>query len=339
MILSAGLFVFVVSCLLVGALYRYALAKNLIDNPNERSSHNVPTPRGGGLAIVLAFFMSLLILAGKYNIDYLLLVCFIGSGVLVALIGFIDDHQHIAARWRLLAHFIAAIWVLYWLRGLPSLSVIGVPLDVMWLNNILALLYLVWLLNLYNFMDGINGLASIEAITVCLGAIVLYWVVEISDVWVIPALLSIAVLGFLFWNFPRAKIFMGDVGSGFIGIVLGILSIQAAWVASELFWSWIILLGAFIIDATVTLIRRIVRGEKYFEAHRSHAYQYAARKFTSHTKVTLAFAIINLVWLLPIAILVGMKIVDGFLGVIIAYIPLFFLAIYFKAGAKELQEN
>ena len=183
MILSAGLFVFVVSCLLVGALYRYALAKNLIDNPNERSSHNVPTPRGGGLAIVLAFFMSLLILAGKYNIDYLLLVCFIGSGVLVALIGFIDDHQHIAARWRLLAHFIAAIWVLYWLRGLPSLSVIGVPLDVMWLNNILALLYLVWLLNLYNFMDGINGLASIEAITVCLGAIVLYWVVEISDVW------------------------------------------------------------------------------------------------------------------------------------------------------------
>jgi Fuc2NAc and GlcNAc transferase len=144
--------------------------------------------------------------------------------------------------------------------------------------------------------------------------------------------------GFLFWNFPKAKIFMGDVGSGFIGIVLGLFSVQAAWIAPELFWAWMILLGAFIVDATVTLLRRVKRGDKFYEAHRSHAYQYASRKIEKHYPVSLAFGIINLFWLLPVAVLVAVGWLDGVFGIIIAYIPIVWLSFVFKAGAKEIQE-
>ncbi len=156
--------------------------------------------------------------------------------------------------------------------------------------------------------------------------------------WELPLVLMAAVVGFLFWNFPKAKIFMGDAGSGFIGLVLGVFSIQAAWVAPELFWAWLILLGAFIVDATVTLLRRVRRGDKFYEAHRSHAYQYASRKFGAHYPVSLAFGGINLFWLLPIAALVTVGWLDGSLGIVIAYSPIMWLAFHFKAGARELQE-
>jgi len=150
-----------------------------------------------------------------------------------------------------------------------------------------------------------------------------------------PLAVAAAVTGFLFWNFPPAKIFMGDAGSGFLGIVLGVMSLHAAWVAPQLFWSWVILLGVFVVDATVTLLRRLLRGDKVYEAHRSHAYQFASRRFGSHLPVTLAVAAIDLVWLLPIALWVGVGGLDGVLGVALAYVPLVMLAMKFRAGELE----
>ena len=129
--------------------------------------------------------------------------------------------------------------------------------------------------------------------------------------------------------------FMGDAGSGFLGIVLGVMSIQAAWVSSPLLWAWLILLGVFIVDATFTLIRRLVRGEKVYQAHRSHAYQYASRRFGSHRPVMLGVAAVNLFWLLPIALCVVWLGLDGAFGLIIAYAPLVALAVRFHAGARE----
>jgi Fuc2NAc and GlcNAc transferase len=128
---------------------------------------------------------------------------------------------------------------------------------------------------------------------------------------------------------------MGDAGSGFLGITLGILSLQAAWVVPELLWSWLILLGVFVLDATWTLMRRLLRGDKVYEAHRSHAYQYASRQFGKHLPVTLAVTGINLFWLLPIALWVGLGGVDGLLGLLLAYLPLVLLAVKFKAGEQE----
>lgn len=324
---------------LTGLLRRYALSRSLMDIPNARSSHSVPTPRGGGVAIVLGFLLVLLLLFSWKMIEGSLAIGLFGAGAGIALLGFLDDHGHIAARWRLLGHFIGALWVLYWLGGLPPLAVFGISLELGWFGQCLAVLYLVWLLNLYNFMDGIDGIASVEAICVCLGAALALFV---SGAWRPEAGLPLfclagAVAGFLFWNFPPARIFMGDAGSGFLGLMLGALSLQAASMAPQLLWSWLILLGVFVVDATFTLARRLLRGDRVYEAHRSHAYQYASRRYGSHLPVTAMVAAINLLWLLPLALWVAAGGIDGLVGVLIAYGALLGLAIYFQAGKLEVE--
>ncbi|MFU8789192.1 MAG: MraY family glycosyltransferase [Methylobacter sp.] len=328
----------IVSWALTGFLRRYALAGNLIDMPNERSSHSVPTPRGGGVAIVLSFLAILLVLnAGGWLSNPHGLALW-GAGGAVAVTGFLDDHRHIAARWRLTVHFAAAVWGLYWLGGLPPLVAFDTVLDLGWLGYVGAAVYIVWLLNLYNFMDGIDGLAGVEAITACCSAAVWTWlVVPGSNAWLLPVLLAAAVFGFLIWNFPPARIFMGDAGSGFLGIMLALLSLQSAGLASRLLWVWLILLGVFIVDASATLCRRVVRGEAFYEAHCNHAYQYASRYFGAHRPVTLAVCAINMLWLTPIAGLVALAALDGLLGLVAAYLPLLWLAYRYKAGDRQAQ--
>lgn len=318
-------------------LRRYALHKSLLDIPNGRSSHSVPTPRGGGVAIVVSYLAALVFLFVDDALSTPLLLALLGSGLVIAALGFLDDHGHVAARWRLLGHFIAAVWALIWLGGLPPVAMFGSVLDIGWLGHVLAVFYLVWLLNLYNFMDGIDGIASVEAVCVCLSAALIYALSGFYELIWLPLLLVAAVLGFLFWNFPPARIFMGDAGSGFLGIILGVLSLQAAWISSQFLWSWLILLGVFIVDATVTLIRRLVRGDKVYEAHRSHAYQFASRRYGRHLPVTSAVGVINLVWLLPLAVCVTQFGLNGVIGVIVAYVPLVVLAFGFRAG--ELERN
>jgi Fuc2NAc and GlcNAc transferase len=325
----------VLSWVITCVLRRYALVRNVVDIPTARSSHSVPRPRGGGVAIVVCFLLTLPVLVFFDAISWRLMWALLGAGAGIAVLGFLDDHRHIAARWRLLGHFAGSIWALSWLGGLPALSLPGSTLDLGWIGHVLAVVYLVWLLNLYNFMDGIDGIASIEAICVCAGGALLYLVLEVSGAATLPLMLAAAVCGFLFWNFPPAKIFMGDAGSGFLGIVLGIFSLQAAWIAPQLMWSWLILLGVFIVDATWTLFRRLLRGDKVYEAHRSHAYQHASRRLGNHKPVTLAVLAINVVWLFPIALLVALQYLNGLLGLLIGYFPLLLLAIRFDAGTSE----
>lgn len=316
-------------------LRHYALSRSLLDIPNARSSHSVPTPRGGGVAIVLTFMLALAFLLWRDLIVPAQFWAIAVAGGLVAVIGFMDDHGHIAARWRLLGHFAAATWLLCLMGGLPSITIFGWQADLGAPGHLLAVVYLVWLLNLYNFMDGIDGIASVEAISVCLGACLLAWLEgSLQLIWA-PLLLAVCVAGFLFWNFPPAKIFMGDAGSGFLGIVLGGLSLQAAAVSADFLWGWLILFGVFIVDATYTLLRRLLRGDKVYEAHRSHAYQFASRRFGRHLPVTIAVAAINMFWLLPIAVAVARFGLDGCLGLIVAYAPLLLLAIGFGAGKRE----
>ncbi|WP_185268634.1 MraY family glycosyltransferase [Halopseudomonas xiamenensis] len=327
--------VFGVALLLTWMLRRYALSRSLMDIPNARSSHSVPTPRGGGVAIVLAYLAVLPLVGYQGWLSWPLVVGLMGTGALVAVIGFLDDHGHIAARWRLLAHFVAAAWLLAWLPALPRLALLGTSFDLGLIGYVLAAVMLVWLLNLYNFMDGIDGIASVEAITVCVGGALLYALVGIPMLATAPLLLGAAVAGFLVWNFPPAKIFMGDAGSGFLGVVLGGLALQAAWVAPQLLWAWLILLGVFVLDATFTLLRRLLRGDKVYEAHRSHAYQYASREYGAHLPVTLAVLAINVLWLLPWACVVALGYIDGLLALLIAYLPLAVLAVRFRAGRLE----
>lgn len=321
---------------LAGGLRRYALARQVLDVPNERSSHVVPTPRGGGLAFVLVFLASVPLLASVDLIGWRLAWALLGSGTVVALLGLADDHRHIAARWRLLGHFVAAFWAIRWLGGMPPIELFGLQLAFGWLGDALAALFLVWMINLYNFMDGIDGIAGMEAVCVGFGAVLCYRVAAVAGLTGAAELvLLFAVAGFLFWNFPAARLFMGDAGSGFLGLVLGVLALAASWQDARLLWAWLILLGVFVMDATFTLLRRLLRSEAVHQAHRSHAYQAASRRFGSHVSVTLTIAAINLFWLSPLALAVASGILEGLVGVLIAYLPLLLLALTFGAGSAE----
>ena len=323
---------------LTGLVRRYAVSADLLDRPNERSSHVVPTPRGGGMAIVASFLPLVLGLGLAGSIKPNLCIAAIGGGLLVAMLGFLDDRSSLPARWRFLGHAASAAWVLWWMGRIPQVPIVGTLVDLSYAGSALCMLYLVWMVNLFNFMDGIDGIASVEAITTTLGGALLWWLAGSGTGWLLALLFAGCVGGFLVWNWPPAKIFMGDAGSGFLGLMVALLSLWCGQSTPHLFWAWFILIGCFMVDGTTTLVRRVRRGDKFNEAHRSHAYQYAARHFGAHRPVTLAVAGINLLWLLPFAVAVALGWLDGVLGVGIAYAPLLWLAFRFKAGDRVAQE-
>ena len=206
-----------------------------------------------------------------------LCVALLGSGLLVAVLGFLDDRRPMPARWRFAGHWAAAAWLLYWVGPLPPVPILGTPVNLGFAAVLLCSLYQVWSINLFNFMDGIDGLASLEAIGMALGGALVWWMARPDGDWPVALLFAACVGGFLVWNFPPARIFMGDAGSGFLGLVLAVFAIWSAQSAPHLFWSWFVLGGCFMVDATTTLVRRVRRGEQFHKAHRSHAYQYASR--------------------------------------------------------------
>lgn len=326
--------VLLLSWAMTGRLRHYALRRNLLDVPNQRSSHSVPTPRGGGMAIVVSFVLALLLSLAFGWIAWQSAVGLLGAGVAVALIGFLDDHGHVPARWRLLVHVASASWGLYWLGGAPSLVLGGTSIELGWLGALLGVFYLVWLLNLYNFMDGIDGIAGVEAVTTCLSIVLICLLLNDWSAALLPAMLGLAAAGFLIWNFPPAKIFMGDAGSGFVGLMLGLLSFHMAWSEPQLLFAWLVLLGVFLVDASITLLRRLVRGEKVYQAHRSHAYQHASRMHGRHLPVTLAVMAINWCWLTPLAIWVALG-GNAMIILPLAYVPLVCLALKYRAGLAE----
>ena len=333
-ILSLFIF-FVLAFAMTYFMRAYALKKNIIDNPNERSSHSIPTPRGGGVAVVCSYLLALAVLIYSQQLTLHIGLTLIAAGFAIALLGFLDDHGHINSMLRLAVHFLVAIGVVISLGGFSEVIAFN-GLQLGFIANIIAVLFLVWLLNLYNFMDGINGIASVEAITTVVSMAILYYMLNTTLNSDILWLLATSVFGFLLWNFPKAKIFMGDACSGFLGLILGILALIALKENLAFFCAWIIGLGVFVVDATYTLIKRVLSGYKMYDAHRSHSYQILSRRWGSHTPVTLAIAAINLLWLFPIAyITTTQQWAYPEFAVLIAYLPLIFLAIKLKAGNPD----
>ena len=338
MILIAAAIGMLLAWLLTGLMRRYALAAQLLDHPNDRSSHSVPTPRGGGVAIVVSFMLLVLVLGLLGLIQQRLMIATLGSGAVVALLGFLDDRSSLPARVRFAGHAGAAAWAVGWMNAIPSVPIFGRAVDLGFGGPALCGLFIVWMVNLFNFMDGIDGIASVEAITTTLGGALLWWLAGSGTGWVAAVAFAGCVAGFLAWNWPPAKIFMGDAGSGFLGLMVALLALWCGQATPLLFWSWFILIGCFMVDATTTLVRRVRRGEMFFEAHRAHAYQYAARRAGRHLPVTLACGAINLLWLLPIAAGVALGRLDGVVGVVVAYTPLIGLAFRYKAGDRLAQQ-
>ena len=335
------LVVFVASVVLTGLFRQYALWRNVMDIPNERSSHSVPTPRGGGIAMVLVYLLALayqLNITGFSNEQLALLV----GGAVIALTGFLDDHHSLSARWRLLIQLLVSIMMVISAGPLPTINLFGQTLHPDIVAYPILILTLTWMTNLYNFMDGIDGLAGIEVVSVCLIMSMIYWITGfVPNDGAAVLLLATAASGFLVWNFPPAKIFMGDVGSGFIGLLLGGLMLRDAAKEPKYLFVWLILLAVFIIDATMTLLYRVYMKERFYEAHKTHAFQYASRIMGSHKKVTLLVLGINILWLSPIAFFVAKDWVEELPGFFIAYIPLVILWARIRQSGKawDLQNS
>jgi Fuc2NAc and GlcNAc transferase len=297
------LFALAISAICAGVLTYFTQRLNLLDTPNRRSSHTVPTPRGGGVAIVATSSVSFLALAWLGFMDYELAFGLFWGGLAVAIIGFVDDYRSVSTWSRLMVHLSAALWALYILDGTLMLQVgtTVVELDGLW--NLVCVLGVMWLLNLFNFMDGIDGIAASEAIFVLLAGGVLSLSMGISSgIGLGAGVVTGSCIGFLVWNWAPAKIFMGDVGSGYLGYVIAVLVLAAAAEHPVMIPIWLVLGALFFVDATVTLLRRIARGERPYEAHRTHAYQWLARRWGSHRRVTLGLSFLNLTVLLPVAI-------------------------------------
>jgi len=334
MVWLSSFFTLLISYVLTWVIRKYAHTNHLIDIPNHRSSHVLPTPRGGGLAFVISFMLLVSLAFFCQKLNYVTFCSLIIPGALVAFIGFMDDRGNVSAKNRLIVHFLAAGLAVYFIGGMPSLFLFNWQIPSGIIINALVVIYLVWLLNLYNFMDGIDGLAASEAVFVCFSAAFIYYLQGHFDAALLPIILGSSAAGFLIWNFPPARIFMGDAGSGFLGIILGVFSVQSAIINPQYFWCWLVLLGVFIIDATATLLQRAINKEKLTDAHCSHAYQKASRYYGKHLTVTVAITLINLLWLLPLALLIAFQFINGIMGLLIAYIPLIILALKFQAGKK-----
>ena len=323
--------------LLTILIRKNAIQKNQLDIPNERSSHTAPTPRGAGVAVATVFIVGLLALRVAEKISDETFISIALPGFFVAIIGRLDDLGYLtSAKWRLVGHFFVAIVAVWLVGGLPSLPIANSSIDFGMAGNVLAVIYLVWMLNLFNFMDGIDLITGVETITAS-GATAIFLAIKADDdFWLVPAILAATVLGFMFLNIPPAKIFLGDVGSGFIGFAIALISLVAADENALIAWAMVILLAVFISDSTVTLLRRVIKREHLYVAHRTHAYQNLTKRVNKHVSVSLGVGAINLFWLLPIAWLVANESVVPIVGVTIAYIPVIALALFLKAGKQTV---
>ena len=271
-----------------------AIQRNIMDIPNIRSSHNQPTPRGGGLAIALTWFIavSILMLLNKIP-DSLFAALF--CGIPITIIGLLDDIVTISPKFRLIVQVLCSSLAVFFLGGIASIDLGFTILHTSFLFSIAAVVGIVWFINLFNFLDGIDGYISVEIIFICLAAFFLLGVE-------LPLFLAAATAGFLLWNWQPAKIFMGDVGSTLLGFTIGVFTIYYQNLNQSSIVIWLMLTSLFWFDATLTLFRRLRNHEKLSQAHKKHAYQRIVQSGFSHQKtvvysLAINLSIMGLVWL------------------------------------------
>ncbi len=292
-----------VAFVLTPLVRRYSRRRGLIDRPGARRSHSAPVARGGGLAIGI----SLVSTAGTWAPAGPQVLPFLLGAMIVSLLGWWDDHRPLRVGWRLAVQVLVAAGLVAWLGPVESIQVAGKPLALAWLWSPLAVVALVWLMNLFNFMDGSDGLASAQAVISCglfAGAFALQSEAVSSG---LAAIAAGATAGFLFWNWPRARIFLGDSGSLLLGWCVGALALFGTLSGSVSIWLAFVIVSPFVVDATMTLGWRLVRGERWYTPHTEHAYQYLIRMGWSHRRVLLAWIALNAVLVVPITALVLWK--------------------------------
>ena len=277
----------------VEAFRRWSLSKGLLDVPNDRSSHESPTPRGGGLVIVAVSLLCYAFIAhfatNNFKWSYL------ASALLVALISWLDDLYSISFVLRLFVHSIAA-GILIW--GVGFSQEIYIPgfsttFNVGNLGAVISFLWIVWMINAYNFMDGIDGLAGSQAILAGFGWLISGYIMGNSSAYLFGGVIAFSSIGFLIHNWSPAKVFMGDVGSAFLGFTFAAIPLMAEMEKPEksplLLFAGVSFVWFFLFDTVFTFIRRALRGEKVWKAHREHLYQQMVIRGTPHSFVTFVY--------------------------------------------------
>lgn len=312
---------------------RNAQNLNLVQFPNERSSHAVPTPSGGGFGIALASIISGLLIGPE-------IIGPVAVSAAAALLGIFDDRFDLSARLRLTAHF---VFVGLLLATLPSLPLLSTPLGDLppWVMAALLIVGGVWWINVFNFMDGVDGLAAGQAVFMGVSAITLLALegsstgAEALHMWALA--ISSASAGFLVLNWPPARIFMGDAGSNFLATAIFALFIGLISKGHLSLPVFAILAALFLTDATVTLLGRLRSGSSAFSAHRLHVYQKLSRRRGGHRSATLIYLAINVAWLYPLAYLALMHEDISWWLASFAYVPIAIVCLVARAGLPELQ--
>jgi Fuc2NAc and GlcNAc transferase len=313
---SAILLTLLASVVLCGLYQRLARRWHILDRPNARSSHQLPTPHGGGLPLFSALLLGLvtaMLLGPPLPGVYLGMT---GMALLLVGTGVVDDLRGLSVRAR---------FVVYGLCCAVSAVLLLPPADNLYsaVTVVVAAVALLWMLNLYNFMDGIDGIAALQCIQAAFSAALLSWFFAAdADYALYCLLLAAAHTGFLVWNWPPARLFMGDAGSVPTGYLLGALALLGAVQGVLPIEVWLILLAPFIVDASYTLGWRVLTGQPFIQPHRLHAYQRLSRHWGGHLPVDMALIAVHAAWLFPLALTLVLWPRFRVLLVILAYLPL-----------------
>jgi UDP-N-acetylmuramyl pentapeptide phosphotransferase/UDP-N-acetylglucosamine-1-phosphate transferase len=278
------------SCLLTGLATRYALRRGILDHPGQRHSHSESTPRGGGIGLVLALLLVGFQLDGSASSPFWMQAVLPGT-VIIAAVGWWDDHRTLSARLRFFVQLAVVSYFLY--RGLEAgwLPFGGLVL--------VGGFFTLWMINLYNFMDGSNGMAGLQGIFA--GVVLAYLFMDSGDPLAsgLSAIVVACCAGFLPWNLGRARVFMGDVGSLSLGFVFASFLLYGAGTGAFSIPVAVMVMSVFLADSTLTLLARVMRRERWYNAHRQHLYQQLIARGWTHGRVAVLYQAINLVVVLP----------------------------------------
>lgn len=344
------MFLFIVSlssfalvAVLSAGVIRYGPGFGLLDTPVARSAHVAPKPLGGGAALAAPYFLCVIWFVASAAISESALA-YLGC-LFIVVLGFSDDRWQLSSKVRLPVQFIVSLAAVRAI-GVDSVDFGFFSLSEPLTLSLLAVLSLVWLCNLTNFMDGIDGIAASQLLVTSLSCVVLLVGLDAAAgesgehdvVLTLSVVLAASAAGFLLWNWSPASLFMGDAGSGFIGFALGLLALESLVTQRMSVWSWVLLLGVFIADTAVTLLVRIIRGERWYEGHSQHAYQILSRRLNSHPRVVGGVILINICWLLPLAWVAGILPHYGVLFATIGLAPLLLGCYRLGAGRADAGE-
>lgn len=285
--------VFCLSFVAVGVYRHFGRRTQILAIPNERSSHTDPTPHGAGLVIAVMCLVAYIPITSYVNLPFSW-GYFIGA-LLIALVSFLDDIRPIRFFWRLIVHSLAAILLIADVDTWHGITMLG-QLQLGYFGYVLTFLWIVWMVNSYNFMDGIDGLAGLQAVIAAMGWVMLCRVLGMDSIYFLSVVIAASSLGFLLQNLSKSKIFMGDVGSAFLGYTFAALPLLGREVAVKspdlLPIAAVLFVWFFLFDSLVTIGRRAIRGEKIWTAHREHLFQRLVSSGYSHRQVTVIYGIL-----------------------------------------------